>query len=411
MILLGARIFMEDYRILVNDYAGHPFQIELSRWLAKQGYQVLHVFCDSVQTPRGLLKKTKIDSETLDIQAISLQKNFNKYGYISRWNQEIELGKKLVNKANDFIPDIIISANTPLRAQKELLKYAKKNNCEFIFWLQDILSFGIRKALTKKIYWAGVIIGSYFEKLEKNLWANSSHIVTITEDFSKVVVNSGVEFNRITTIENWAPLNELSLEKKNNDWSRRHRLSANFCVLYTGTLGLKHNPKLLVELALAVRSRTDVNIVITSEGLGAEYIKRESLKYSLENIIVLDFQPFEEMSKILATGDILVTLLEPDAGLYAVPSKVLTYLCAGKPLVLAVPKENLSARIVLNSKSGIVVSPLNSKDFIDSVVTLLDNKKMSNEMGRNAINYAQNNFDINKIGKQFEEIIFKILKK
>ena len=80
-------------------------------------------------------------------------------------------------------------------------------------------------------------------------------------------------------------------------------------------------------------------------------------------------------------------------------------------MVLAVPKENLSARIVLNSKSGMVVSPLNSQDFIDSVVTLLDNKKTCNEMGSNAINYAQNNFDINKTGKQFEEIIFKTLKK
>ena len=37
-------------RILVHDYAGHPFQVQLSRALAQRGHDVLHAYCASLQT-------------------------------------------------------------------------------------------------------------------------------------------------------------------------------------------------------------------------------------------------------------------------------------------------------------------------------------------------------------------------
>ena len=41
-------------RIFVHDYAGHPFQIELSRSLAARGHLVEHTYCSSlVTTPHG----------------------------------------------------------------------------------------------------------------------------------------------------------------------------------------------------------------------------------------------------------------------------------------------------------------------------------------------------------------------
>ena len=40
-------------RILVNDYAGHPFQLQLSRSLARDGHTVLHTYFGAYQTPKG----------------------------------------------------------------------------------------------------------------------------------------------------------------------------------------------------------------------------------------------------------------------------------------------------------------------------------------------------------------------
>ena len=48
-------------------------------------------------------------------------------------------------------------------------------------------------------------------------------------------------------------------------------------------------------------------------------------------------------------------MIEADAGKFAVPSKVPSYMCAGRPILLAAPKENLAARTVARANAGIVV--------------------------------------------------------
>ena len=45
-------------RIIVHDYAGHPFEVQLSRELAARGHDVLHLYCGSTHTPRGDLARS-----------------------------------------------------------------------------------------------------------------------------------------------------------------------------------------------------------------------------------------------------------------------------------------------------------------------------------------------------------------
>jgi len=393
------------HRILVNDHAGHPFQVQLSRWLARQGHEVLHTYSSALQTPRGALQRQPTDSSRFSVEGISIGREFNRYGLLSRWRQEQRLGDVLVRRAADFQPDVIISANTPLGAQRKLADYANKQHRPFIFWLQDVLGFGMRRALRAKLPGVGDLIGHYFEGFERRIWRDSDHVITITEDFVPVVERAGVDSSRVTTIHNWAPLDEMPLKERDNDWSRRHGLNGKFCFLYAGTLGLKHNPALLVALAEAFRAREDVRIVVTSEGQGADYLQKEKNARGLDNLLLLGFQPFEQMPDVLASCDILIALLEPDAGLFAVPSKVLTYLCAQRPLLLAVPPENLAARIVSEIEAGTVVPPGDPAAFVAAAHDLMDNQNQRRQSAANGRAYAETAFDIDTIGRRFEQII------
>ena len=40
-------------RVVVHDYVGHPFQVQLSRELARRGMDVLHLHCGSFRTGKG----------------------------------------------------------------------------------------------------------------------------------------------------------------------------------------------------------------------------------------------------------------------------------------------------------------------------------------------------------------------
>ena len=70
-------------------------------------------------------------------------------------------------------------------------------------------------------------------------------------------------------IENWAPVDELPARPRENEWARRHGLDGKPVLLYSGTLGLKHDPGLLHRLAEAL---PEVAVVVASEGLGADWL-------------------------------------------------------------------------------------------------------------------------------------------
>ncbi|MDM8549000.1 glycosyltransferase family 4 protein [Desulfobacterales bacterium HSG2] len=392
-------------KILIHDHAGHPFEIQLSRALAKRGHQVLHTFCSSVQTPRGILTKKGDDPDTFDILPIGLSEEFNKYGLFSRWKQEKELGQAIVKAVLHYSPDVIISANNPLRSQAYLCEISRNKRIKFVFWVQDALGVGIGKALRKKLPIIGGGLGFFFKHFERSLWKKSDEIVLITEDFLPYMPSKLVKANRVSVIENWAPLDELPLMPKSNTWSREHGLDEKFCLLYSGTLGMKHNPDLLLRLAIHLRERKDIQMVVISEGPGAEFLKEKKAYHGLDNLTLLPFQPFEMLPSVLASADILLAILESDAGVFAVPSKVLTYLCTKRALLLAVPQENLAARIVESNRAGIVVPPSDSTVYINAAMKLINDEHLRVSLAENGLAYAHKTFDINKITDKFEKII------
>ena len=92
-------------RILVHDFSGHPFQMHLSRELARRGHEVLHVDCASYSTGKGDLSTH--DGETnLAVRSIDLGKKFDKYSARRRFVQEYEYGRRFTKIAAEFRPDL-----------------------------------------------------------------------------------------------------------------------------------------------------------------------------------------------------------------------------------------------------------------------------------------------------------------
>ena len=120
---------------------------------------------------------------------------------------------------------------------------------------------------------------------------------------------------------------------------------------------------------------------------------------------MLPFQPYVALPDVMASADVLVALLEPAAGVFSVPSKVLSYMCAGRALLLAVPADNLAAKIVRRSESGVVIDPVDRDAFLQAAEQLRTEPEMRAAMAANAIKYAMRTFDIGAVGDRFEAVL------
>jgi colanic acid biosynthesis glycosyl transferase WcaI len=393
-------------KILINDFGGYAFPVQLSKELAKRGYEVVHTFLDNIKTPHGNMDYC--DIEKLQVMPVNLKNEFSKYNVVGRYKGETEYAGIINDIIDKKKPDVVISANTPLFAQRLLVKKCKQANIKFIYWCQDIHSIAIKNILSKKLPFAGPPISAIFKLLEITLLKQSDHIISITDDFNKIFEKWGISGGKLSVINNWAPVEELPVYNKCNSWAERFNVCNSINIIYSGTMGLKHDPNLIIHAAQQLSENSDVLFIIISNGIGAEMIKKEKERLGLGNIIILDFQEYNELPLILGSADVLISILEKGAAMYSVPSKVLTYLCSQRPVVLSISDFNLSAKILVNANAGICTKSGDLKNFTDALKILINDKALRENLGANGRAYAEENFNIHVIADKFIEIIRQI---
>jgi len=387
-------------RILVHDYPGHAFPVQLSRALAARGHTVRHVAFPDFEAPKGPLACRDDDPPEFDTHFLDLGEPFAKHSFLTRWRQERRLGELSAQAVTAWRPEIVLAGNAPIDVQAGTLGGARACGAAFVYWLQDIVGIAMRRILGQRLSLAGTLVGIAYEWRERRMLRASDAVVAITEDFRPLLEGWGVARARTHTVENWAAREEIAPAGRDNAWARAHGLTAAPVFLYSGTLGLKHDPSLLADLA---RAQPHAQVVVCSEGRGADWLKANAA--DLANLRVLPFQPFDRLGEVLASADVLVAVLEPDAGIFSVPSKVLTYLCAGRPLLLAVPPANLAARIVAREGAGLAADPLDRAGFLAAAARLAGDGALRAAMGAKALDYAAKTFDISAIAARFEAIL------
>ena len=366
---------------------------------------MLHAFCGSTHTPQGALARRPDDPPGFDAQCIDLGQMIPKTGYSRRLVMEAQYGRHLIDVCQQFQPDVVLSGNTPSIPQKRLAIHCQRRSIGHVFWVQDIYGVAAHKLLKRKIPIVGSLVGRYFMSLDKVSARASDRLIVITEDFIPIFRSWGIDASRIEVIHNWAVLEELQEEPRDNQWAREQELGSGPRFIYSGTLAMKHNPALLLALAELLEQRGDGQVVVVSEGSGVEWLRQAAAEKGLRSLHCAGFQPFERMSQVLGAADVLVAVLEPDAGVFSVPSKVLSYLCAGRPLLAAMPAENLAAKIITSEHAGTVVAPDDSAHFCRAAEEMIDSPEVREAAGRAARQYAERTFDIEQIAQKFLAVL------
>ena len=387
-------------RILVHDYSGHPFQVQLSRALARRGHQVLHVFSTNFQTPKGNLARQPGDAASFDVKGLSLGREFRKHTFVQRRQQEIEFGRLVAREIGAFRPDTVISSNAPLDTQKQIFRATRAAGAGFIFWLQDIYSEAIGKIVPRKIPVLGHGIAALYRNLEFSILRQSDHIVSISDDFIPILTARGIDPRKIAVIENWAPLDEIAPLARDNAWSAGH-FGQGLRAVYSGTLGYKHNPDLLLEAARSFPGK----VYVFSEGRVADALRQRACDAGVHQLEVRPWVPFGDLPAMLSGADIFIAMIEADAGIYSVPSKILTYLCIGRPILASIPEGNLARKTLAKAGAGIVVSPADPAAFIAALNRLATEPATRDTMARGGRRYAEQAFDIERIADRFEALL------
>lgn len=388
-------------RIVVLDYAGHIPQADLARNLAKLGHSVRHMYCSDYVSGRGAVEREADDPKDLEFLALSINARYNRYNPLERLNHELKTSKIFLNAILGFNPEVVIFSNVPLLTMYRLAHSMQKERIPYIHWWQDVISIAMGNAI-KRFGIISLPLRKTFNYLERYVVRNAASVIAITPNFERIYYNWDLNLENFSIYPNWTPADHFSGIIKENVINKNPERKL---AVYAGTLGIKHRPELLLALADDVEFKNQHGIVVVvSQGLGRKFLDRpENIRPNLQ---LLDFLAITELSELFKKSSVLLAILELEASEFSVPSKIMSYLTSGKPIVASISVENASAKILISTGAGFVIDPTASeKEFSNAVVKILTDVNLQKSMGRAGKDYALANFDGAKAANFFLKII------
>jgi colanic acid biosynthesis glycosyl transferase WcaI len=387
----------------IHDYAGHIAQCEAARALAERGHRVHFTYCDELPTPRGDLAPAEA-IPGFTIEPIGIGRSIIKQNYFVRQWQDVQYARQLVRNLRRQRPDVVLSSNNPLIPQWALVRHCRRRGIPVIHWWADIYSLAVKHGVGNRFGPLGKLIACFYEQLEVRLLKQSQAVLAITPQFRAIADAWDVK-TRFVAIPVAAPTERLLPCPKRNVWSERYGLADTMNVVYSGTLGNKHHPELLYELAASFVDRPERRVIVVAGGVGADLLAQQQAERPLPNLVLLPFQPYEDYANVLATGDVHVTTLNAEASAYALPSKVMSQLCAGRAQVAIVPRDNDMGRLVAAAGAGEVYPAAEFAEARGAIDRLLDDPEQRDRYARAGRSYAENHLSIAALAPRYEELL------
>ena len=317
----------------------------------------------------------------------------------------VQFGKGLCAKDIDLI---YLASTPPIQgALGCLLKKIKR--VPFVYNLQDIFPDSL--AGTGLVRKDGLIwrIGRVVENFT---YKHADKIIVISEGFKRNIMAKGVPEEKIVVVYNWVDQNAVvDIPREKNKLFEMYGLDrSKFYVTYNGNIGLSQNMDMLLSVAEELKtSNSDIHFVLVGTGVYLDEVKRMVAERNIDNVHILPFQPYEDISHVFSLGDASLVISKPGTGSASVPSKTWSIMSASRP-VLANFDENELKSILEDNSCGIFTKAGDKEEFKKSILTLYLNRELCKEYGKNGRQFVLNNLTREVGTQKYVDVIKSVVK-
>ncbi|MEY8687632.1 glycosyltransferase family 4 protein [Bacteroides sp. AN502(2024)] len=302
-----------------------------------------------------------------------------------------------------------IDSTPPIQGLKmPLIKWFKRKPT--VYNAQDIFPDSlVGTGLTRK----GSLIWKMGRIVEKITYKYADKIIVISEDFRKNLLAKGVPANKIVVVYNWVDQNVVvDISREKNKLFDSYGLDrSKFYVTYNGNIGLTQNMDMLLSVAGDFQEEyEDISFVLVGNGAYLDEVKRIVAERKLNNVYLLPFQPYSDISHVFSLGDASLVISKPGVGSNSVPSKTWSIMSASRP-VLANFDPNELKQIIEEYKCGIFTKAGDKEAFKESILKLYNDRELCKEYGRNGRQFVMDNLTREVGTAKYVEAIKSVIKR
>jgi colanic acid biosynthesis glycosyl transferase WcaI len=286
--------------------------------------------------------------------------------------------------------DALLCTVPTLLSAAQGMQLARITRTRSTLWVQDLV-------LSAALAVDGVgstqrrVLGA-MRAIESRTARSATRIVSCSSGFVPHLLELGVTGERVQTIPNWVDTREIvRLPEPAGD--------GEISFLYTGNLGYTQGFETLFEAAATAGDR--LKLIVAGSGNAVDQVARlVSPPHELRQLA-----PRERYPALLGSAHVLVVIQRAVAANANLPSKIASYLAAGRPIVASIGLDTPAAELLRASGAAILVPPEQPPALAEAMRSLRDDPILRERLGGAGRDYAVAHLDRDVVLPRLERAV------
>jgi colanic acid biosynthesis glycosyl transferase WcaI len=260
-------------------------------------------------------------------------------------------------------PDVLLVVSPPLGLAATAILLSRLWSVPYVFDVEDLQPDSASE-LGMLPSWAVKLL----YKVENAAYRHARLVTTLTPSMRQKIVDKGFREDQVELFEPRMDDSFIDLPpEEGNAFRRRYDLGEKFLVTHSGNIGVKQGLDVILDAAALNRGDDSMLFLCVGNGADCERIKRRATELDLGNVRFLPLLDEKDFRGLMAASNVCLVTQQHSVSEIAFPSKIVTYLAAGRPIVASVNPECEVARITRESGAGTVVEAENPPALLEAL--------------------------------------------
>jgi colanic acid biosynthesis glycosyl transferase WcaI len=302
-------------------------------------------------------------------------------------------------------PDVILAPSPPLTIGLTAWFLGLVRRAPYVYNVQDIYpDVAVRLGALRNCR-----VIALFSGMERYVYRHAAAITVISEGFRRNLLGKGVPREKIAVIPNFVDTEFVTPLPKDNPFARREGLLDKFLVLFAGNVGLSQGLEHVLEAAHQLqKDHAEILFLIVGSGVAKSTLERQATELGLGNVRFIPFRPRQQVPAIYASADLCLIPLRKGIALESVPSKALTIMAAGKPIIATVEAESDIGSFIQEADCGLIISPEDPQALAKAIMTLYHDPARGVRLGANGRAYVVAHCSPEIVARQYDELLRRV---
>ncbi len=244
----------------------------------------------------------------------------------------------------------------------------------------------------------------FFKGMEAFAYRHFRLTIAHSEGNRQYIISRGGQPERVKAIPNWVDTEAIKPDIKTNSLRAALGLESHFIVSFAGIMGYSQDLGTIVDAAALLKDRQHIAFLLVGEGVEKPRLQQMVQESNLTNVHFLPMQPKEEYPKVLAASDLCLVTLRKEVKTPVVPSKILSIMAAGRPVLASLPLEGDAPRLIAEAQCGVCLPPENPGLLAEAIINFKQDPSSAAEMGAKGRNYAVQHLSMEACVLQLEKL-------